>query len=105
MASFLNDPWINNKLLHVHCKKNDKQAIYTHQKSFEPLTLISLYFKLPIPMKSGKMIWLSSNFQRMSYVPITVDSVKDRYFQEMKLVLFKNNIFYTKMQNNHIYVF
>ena len=31
---------------------------YTPQKRFAPLSLISLYFKLPIPGKSGKMISL-----------------------------------------------
>ena len=48
------------------------------KKSFAPLTLISLYFKLSIPVKSIKMIWSSSNFQRMLPEPITVDSVNGR---------------------------
>ena len=31
-------------------------TLYTPQKSFAPLTLISLYFKLPVPVKSRNMI-------------------------------------------------
>ena len=53
-----------------------RSELYTHPKSFVLLTLISLYFKLPV--KSRKMIWSSSNFQRMFSLPITVVSVKDR---------------------------
>ena len=34
--------------------------------------------------------------------PITLDPVKDRYFWEMKLFLFKDHIFGQKMQNNQI---
>ena len=37
--------------------------------------------------------------------PITLDPVKDRYFWEMKLFLFKNHIFGQKMQNNQNHVF
>ena len=48
------------------------------RKSFAPLTIISFYFKLPIPVKYGKMIWFSSNFQKMFSVPFTVVSVKDQ---------------------------
>ena len=48
------------------------------KKSFAPLTLISLYFKLSIPVESRKIIWSSSNFQRMFPEPISVDYVKDR---------------------------
>ena len=70
------------------------------KKSFAPLTLISLYFKLSIPVKSRKMIWSSSIFQRVFSEPITLDPVKDRYFWEVKLFLFKNHIFGPKMLNN-----
>ena len=64
-------------------------------------TLISLYFKLPIPVKSRKMLWSSSNFHRMFSVPITVVSVKNQLFWEIKLFLFRNNIFFPKMQNHN----
>ena len=44
------------------------------------------------------MIWSSSNFQRMFPEPITLGPVKDRYFCEMKLFLFKNHIFGPKIK-------
>ena len=75
------------------------------KKSFAPLTLISLYFNLPIPVKSRKMIGSSPNFQRMFSVLNIVVPVKHAYFYGMKLFLFKNHIFDPKMQNHHIYVF
>ena len=54
--------------------------VYYSKKFFSPLTLISLYFILSIPMKSRKMIWSSSNFQRMFPASITLDLVKDPVF-------------------------
>ena len=59
------------------------------EKSFATLHLISLYFKLQIPVESRKMIRSSSIFQRLFSVPITLVSVKDQKFWEMKLFLFK----------------
>ena len=59
--------------------KNWNHVVYILiKKSFAPLTLIYLYFKLPIPVKSRQMLWSSSNFQRMFSEPITVVSVKDQ---------------------------
>ena len=48
------------------------------KKGFAPLTLISLYFKLQIPVKSRKTIRISSNFQRLCSVHVTLVSVKDQ---------------------------
>ena len=52
-----------------------KYTFCTPQNSFAPLSFISLYFKLPIPVKSGKMIWSSSNFQILFIVPIMITPI------------------------------
>ena len=107
---------LNIRLCTGSRQDNDKQYYMKEGKwmysiliktSFAPLILISLYFKLPIPVKSGKMIWSSSNFQRMFNVhaPITVISVKDWKSWEMKLFPYTNHRFDPKMQNNHNFVF
>ena len=62
-----------------------KMYIYTPQKSFASLTFF-LYFKLSTPVKSRKMIWPSSNFQRMFLEPITVDSVKKKIVLKNELI-------------------
>ena len=51
------------------------------------------------------MIEFSSNFQILFSVPITLVSVKDQWFWEMKLFLFKNHIFDPKLQNNNNQMF
>ena len=56
-------------------KSNCRSLIYTFPKRFAPLTLISLNFKLSIPVKSRKMIWSSSICQRMFHEPITIGSL------------------------------
>ena len=52
--------------------RGDPTCRYSPQKSFTPLTLISLYFKIPIPVKSSKIIRSSSNLWNCLIV-----SVKD----------------------------
>ena len=60
-------------------------------KSFVLLTLISLYFKIPIPVKSRKMIRSDSNFQRLFSVPITRPVVfRDYAFLLKKHILTRN---------------
>ena len=55
------------------------------KKSFAPLTLISLYFKLKIPVKHVQMIGSRSHYQRLFSEPITLVFVKDKWFPERRL--------------------
>ena len=68
----------SHDFIQIPSQSNYTEKNYTPKKSFAPLILISLYFKLQIPVESRKTIRSSSYFQGMLYVPITVVSVKYR---------------------------
>ena len=68
------------KFVHDRYLNIFRTSLVLLKKNFVPLSLITLFFKLPKPVKSRKMIWSSSNFRRMFSVPITVVSVKDQSF-------------------------
>ena len=51
---------------------------YSSKKVLHPWHLFHcIYFKLSIPMKSWKIIWSNSKFQKMFNVPISAVAVKD----------------------------
>ena len=79
---------------------------YTHQKSFAPLTLISLSLKLQIPvLESRKIIGSSSNCQILFIVTVTFVSVKANVVLRDRNMFVQKKHFDPKMQNSNNNVF
>ena len=76
---------------------------YTPQKSFAPLTLISMDFKLTIPVNSRQRLW--SNCSKIVFYTHNCCFYKRQVILRHETIFVQNHMLYPNMQNNHNNVF